>query len=146
MNKIEFIKGEPFCRYNGILCDSEGCTKIYGYPEDICMLDNTTIIHEDTLYTNHDLFTVIKLISDYQGETPEYDEIIDEGRGFASHCEHIKYDNTYIIGENMLEDFKDVKQIKPFSSFKKDHPEISIKKYLKFQDALDKYYADLQYE
>lgn len=145
MNKIKFIKGEPFCRYNGILCNSEGCIKIYGYTEDLCMIDDTTIIHEDILYTDHDLFTVIQLISEYQGETPEYDEIVNEGRGVARYCEHIKYDNSYIIPEHLLEDFQNVKQIKPFSSFKKDYPEISIKKYLKFQDAIDEYYDNKEY-
>ena len=48
------------------------------------------------------------------------------------YCEHIKYDNSYIIPEHLLEDFQNVKQIKPFSSFKKNYPEISIKKYLEF--------------
>lgn len=144
MDKIEFIEGEPFCRYNGILCDSGGCIKIYGYPEDLNVIDDTTIIHGEVLYTDHDLFTVIQLMSEYQGETPEYDEIVSQGRGFAEYVERSKYDNSYIIDEGLAEDFKNVKQIKPFSSFKEDYPEISLEKYFKFQDALDSYYNNLQ--
>lgn len=146
MGKIEFREGDSFCRYNGILCDSDGCIEIYGYPEDLNILDDTTIIHEGVLYTDQDLYTVLKFISDYQGETPDYDEIIDQGRGFARHVEPSKYDNSYIIKESFIEDFKGVNQMKPFSSFKTDHPEISIEKYLEFQRFLDLYYENFQKE
>lgn len=144
MNKIEFIEGEDFCRYNDILCDDEGCVKIYGYKEDLNVLDDTTIVHEGVLYTDKDLYEVIQLIATYQGKSEDYDEMVNQGRGFASYCEHTKYDCSYIIPEDWLDAFKDVKQIKPFTSFKEDHPEISLEKYFEFQDALDKYYAEFQ--
>ena len=145
MNKIEFIDGEPACRYNGILCNEEGLMKIFGYSEDLNVLDNTTIIHENVLYTDLDLYQVICLVSTYQGTSEEYDEIINKGYGFTAHCEHTHYDNSYIISEQFVEDFKGVKQIKPFASFKEDYPEISLEKYFEFQDVLDEYYNNKEY-
>ena len=144
MNKIEFIKGEPTCRYNGILCNDDGLLKIYGYNEDLCTIDDTTIIHENILYTDHDLYQVIYLISTYQGPSDEYDEIVNKGYGFASYCEHSHYDNSYIISENLMDIFTGVKQIKPFASFKEDYPEISLEKYFEFQDALNEFYTNLK--
>lgn len=145
-HKIEFIEGEPFCRYDGILCSPEGCKSIYGYEEELPFVDDDIIAMEDTLYTDHDLAEIICAVSQHQGETEDYDMVIDQGYGFSRWQEHRKYDNSYIMSEHTLSFFEGVRYIKPFGEFAKDYPEVGLEKYEEFVTAFDEFYKNLRNE
>lgn len=143
-HKIEFIEDEPFCRYDGILCDAAGCKAIYGYEEAIPYINDESIIMDGTLYTDQDLATVIASVSKYQGESEEYDEIINKWSGLRRWIDGKKYDNTYTMSEASFDCFKGVRAIKPFAEFEKDYPDIDLEKYDEYEQALDEFYESLE--
>lgn len=142
-NKIEFIEGEPYCRYNGVLMNEEGCIKTFGYNEDLCMLDDVTVCIENKIYSEHDISEIIKLLSSYNNTTPEWDIIYNGDPEPSSVTLRRKLDDTYVIRADDLEVFDKVRRISPLKRLKKDYPNISIKKYMDYKDALDNYYTQL---
>lgn len=144
-NKIEFIEGEPFCRYKGVLMDESGCIKTFGCPEgDLYCPDYDTVYIGDKIYSDKDFADLIKLAGTYNEETPEWDVIYNQGYEPSGVTERRKIDNTYTIDVSSIDTlFKGIREILPFNQFEKDYPSISLKKYLEFQDALDQYYDEL---
>ena len=140
-NKIEFREGEPFCRYNGILMDDEGCIRTFGCLDgDLYCPDNDTIFIDDKIYSDKDFSDLIKLIGIYNEKTPEWDVSVNQGYEPSGVTERRKIDDTYTINANDIDSlFKGIKKILPFKQFKKDYPLILLKKYLEFQNALDEY-------
>lgn len=141
-NKIEFIEGESFCRYDGVLMDDAGCIATFGWVEDdLYCPDHDTVFIDNKIYSDKDFSELIKLIGVYNEKTPEWDSIFNMGYEPSGVTERRKIDNTYTIDADSVDSlFKGIKQILPFNQFKEDYPGVSLKNYFEFQDALDQYY------
>ena len=140
MERIEFIKGEPYCRFDGTIMTPEACEVLYGYNGEFDILTDNTYIINNTVYTDMKLCDLIKLLGEVHGEIEEYDNILDNGRGWFAHCEEEKLNNTVVIPLRIIESLE---TIKPFNDFIKDYPNINITKYIEFMDCLNEYYATL---
>lgn len=141
-NKIEFIEGEPFCRYNGVLMNKSGCIKIFGCSdEDLYCPDDDTVYIDNKIYSNKDFADLIKLAGTYNDVTPEWDVVFTKSYEPSGVSERRKIDNTYTIDADSIDLlFKGIREILPLNQFEKDYPSISLKKYFEFHDALDQYY------
>ena len=137
MARIEFIKEEPYCRFDGIMMSDEASKELFGFECELDILDNDTYQIDGVVYTNKKLGDLIKLFGEIHSEVEEYDEILSQGRGFAAHCAEEKLNNTIVI---LLKDIEHLKMIKPFNDFVKDYPNANIKKYIEFMDCLNAYY------
>ena len=137
MARIEFIKEEPYCRFDGIMMSDEASKELFGFEGELDILDNDTYQIDGVVYTNKKLGDLIKLFGEIHSEVEEYDEILSQGRGFAAHCAEEKLNNTIVI---LLKDIEHLKMIKPFNDFVKDYPNANIKKYIEFMDCLNAYY------
>lgn len=137
MARIEFIKEEPYCRFDGIMMSDEASKELFGFEGELDILDNDTYQINGVVYTNKKLSDLIKLFGEIHSEVEEYDEILSQGRGFAAHCAEEKLNNTIVI---LLKDIEHLKMIKPFNDFVKDYPNANIKKYIEFMDCLNAYY------
>ena len=125
---IEFRDDENYCRYNGILMDRDGCLKVFGYPEELDMLDECTIKIDDKIYSNHDITELIKLLSE---ET--VDKTPDEENYYFN-------EKIYVMDDFEINYFKGVRQILYFEQFKSDYPNISVDEYLAMENAIQRYY------
>lgn len=137
MARIEFIKEEPYCRFDGIMMSDEAFKELFGFEGELDILDNDTYQIDGVVYTNKKLGDLIKLFGEIHSEVEEYDEILSQGRGFAAHCAEEKLNNTIVI---LLKDIEHLKMIKPFNDFVKDYPNANVKKYIEFMDCLNAYY------
>ena len=137
MARIEFIKEEPYCRFDDIMMSDEASKELFGFEGELDILDNDTYQINGVVYTNKKLGDLIKLFGEIHGEVEEYDEILSQGRGFAAHCAEKKLNNTIVI---LLKDIEHLKMIKPFNDFVKDYPNANVKKYIEFMDCLNAYY------
>ena len=139
MNKIEFIDGEEYLRFNGVLMTPEECIKLYGFDGEFDILKKDIISLNGTIYTNKKLYDVIKLLGEVHGEVEEYDVISSQGRGFETYCAEERLNNTVVIPLRVIE-YLDA--IKPLEDFTKDYPNINIEKYKEFYSCLNEYYAE----
>lgn len=137
MARIEFIKEEPYCRFDDIMMSDEASKELFGFEGELDILDNDTYQINGVVYTNKKLGDLIKLFGEIHSEVEEYDEILSQGRGFAAHCAEEKLNNTVVIS---LRDIEYLKMIKPFNDFVKDYPDANVKKYIEFMDCLNAYY------
>ena len=141
MKKIEFIDGEPFCRYDGILMTPENCIKMFG--TDYTEVDSEEFIQweDGTIYTDFSFSEIIKAIAYKETfNEPEYDDALSQGYGFGQYTRDKEIENCYILTKGSVNSIKD---IKPIKSFKKDHPEVKLKKLIKFSNELYKYFEEL---
>lgn len=139
--RIEFIKGESNCRFDGIILNEDNCKKLYGYEGEVDILSDDTIIIDNIIYSNQKFGEIIKMLGEVHGKVEEYDEILSQGRGFASHCKDKELEDTVVISLSRI-DYID--NLKPFEDFKKDYPNFNLEKYSEIYDELDKYYSLLQ--
>lgn len=140
MNRIEFIEGEPYCRFDGVMVEPEVYMEIFGFDGELDMLDEDTYLVNGIVYTDKKLGDLIKLFGEVHGEVEEYDEILTEGRGFVAHYMEERLNNTVVIPLHYIEYLE---SIKPFNEFANDYPNANIKKYIEFMDCLDGYYKIL---
>ena len=147
---IEFIKGEPVCRWNGVLMNEDGYKKLFGeYFEYEPVFEDDIIETDDVIYTDMNQGEFLKFIletfADHRGKEPEYDEVLSKGSGFWQHCERVEVECSYILHERTVEEYADA-IYKPYAAFKEDHPNFNIEKYNEFMDELDEYYEALSYD
>lgn len=147
---IEFIEGEPFCRYNGVLTDEEGYRKLFGdYFDYEPVFEDNIIEAGDVVYTDMNqgefLKFVMETFAEHRGKEPEYDEILSQGRGFGRHCEREAVECSYILHERTVDGYANC-TFKPYAAFKEDHPNFDIDKYNQFMDELDEYYEAMRYD
>ena len=140
MKRIEFIEGEPYCRFDGVMMKPEVYMEVFGFDGELDMLDEDTYLVNGIVYTDKKLGDLIKLFGEVHGEVEEYDEVLTEGRGFASYCAEAQLNNTVVIPLHYIEYLE---SIKPFNEFANDYPNANIKKYIEFMDCLDEYYKNL---
>lgn len=140
-NRIEFVNNEPYCRFDGILMTPENCKNLYGYEGEINIYDDDTYEIDNTIYTDKKFSDLIKILGDVHNEIEEYDEILSQGRGFASHCAESKLNNTVVIP---LTRINHIDKIKPFKMYKEDYPNLNIEKYIEFMDCLETYYKNIK--
>ena len=137
-DKIEFIDGEPYLRYNGNMMSPEKCIEVFG--TDIEIYSEDFIEWEDgTLYTDLSFPEIIKNLAYKETfKEKEYDEVLSNGYyGFNSYCKDKEIENSYILNKDTV---NSIKSIKPLKEFKKEHPNIKVKKIVKFCRAIDEYY------
>lgn len=141
--KIEFIEGESYLRYNGILMDEEGCKKVYGYPEGIPFICDRTIVEDGVLYTDYGIGEIIGFIGNYIEEIETYDPVIENG--VVSYDRYLRehYGGHYAVSKYWLSTFDEIKEIKPYDEFVKKHPEIDFEAYFTFEEDMDQFYKNL---
>ena len=61
MKRIEFIEGEPYCRFDGVMMTGEACKELYGFEGEFDMLDDDTYCINDTIYTDKKFIDLIKI-------------------------------------------------------------------------------------
>ena len=137
MERIEFIEGEPYCRFDGILMDDAGSISVYGYDYEIDIIDDKTICMEGTIYTDKKFNELIKTLGKVTGKVEKYDEITSSGRGFASYCALKDLENTVVISLHAIEY---IEKVKPFCEFEKDYPNFNMDRYTELMSCLDDYY------
>lgn len=137
MARIEFIKEEPHCRFDGILMSDEAYKELFGFEGELDILDNDTYQIDGIVYTDKRLGDLIKLFGEVHGEVEKYDEILSQGRGFTAHCAEERLNDTVVIP---LRDIEHLKMVKPFNDFVKDYPNADVTKYIDFMNCLNKYY------
>ena len=140
MNRIEFIEGEPYCRFDGVMMEPEVYTEVFGFDGELDMLDEDTYLVNGIVYTDKKLGDLIKLFGEVHGEAEEYDDALSSGRGFVAHYMEERLNNTVVI---TLRHIEYLESIKPFNEFANDYPNANIKKYIEFMDCLDEYYKNL---
>ena len=146
-SKIEYINGEPFCRYNGVLMSEENCIKMFGTDCTECILSEKYIEFpvgkgdKYIIYTDYPINKIIPMLaSATTGPAGEYDEIINQGYGYNSWLKDKEYENSYIIPKNNISGLKAIKSI---DDFKKRYPKIKIKEIVEFNKELNKYLDNL---
>ena len=114
MDRIEFRKGEPRCRFDGILMTNENCNKLWGYNgDDINQYDEKMIEVDGILYTDASLMDILEKLGAINDETG------------------ITLYNVPIV--------KEITTIKPFNQLMIDYPKLSLKKYNDFFNEIENY-------
>lgn len=137
---IEFVKGEPVCRFNGELATDkwyENKCGIFGEVE----IDENFIVYEDTIYVKGkiDFYSLLMRFGTFK-KARDYDYIANKGYGSVqAYTEQRIYGQNGSIIISNPERFKDMK-LKPYSKFMKDYPNFNEKEYNKIQESLDYYY------
>ncbi len=139
--KVEFIKGENVCRFDGELSTEEWWKNKCGIIGEVEIEENY-ILKDDNLYIKDksNVYSILEAIGKYYAPEKEYDRIANKGYG-----ETQAWTRKSILGEKGAfvitnpDWLKDVK-IKSHSQFKKDYPKFNEKEYQKLQQSLDKFY------
>ena len=114
MDRIEFRKGEPRCRFDGILMTDENCNKLWGYNgDDINQYDEKMVEVDGILYTDASLMDILEKLG-----------AINDESGITLY-------NVPIV--------KGITSIKPFCQLMIDYPKLNLKKYNEFFDEIEKY-------
>ena len=131
---IEFIDGEDYCRWNGILMSPENHKDLFGIENEIEVLneDFTIIIYDDWIYSDESFGkTVLSL-----GWKLHESELRDTNNSYIERMLLTKI----LIDEDSV---SGLKGIKPIEDFFIDYKNFDIEKYKEFYTELDKYYEDL---
>ena len=142
--QIKFIEGETYCRYGSTLMTPEAEAEMFGFSaaETFNPIAEDIIVIDDVMYTDKDLCDIIKDVATFNPDIAEWDVVFNQGYPDNGYYVRKEFANTYTITPYSIEQFKGITKIKPFSDFKKEHPEIKLKEYWEFQDALDAYYDE----
>ena len=114
---IEFVKGDEWCSWNGIVMTPEIQAKIFGIEEEPIM-EKEFIIAGDSVYTDKDLGIVLKVFGHEEENYPYH----------------------VLISKDL---FNGIKHIKPYHQFWKDYPNFNQELLDKFNEELDEYYETL---
>ncbi len=139
--RIEFIKGESNCRFDGIIMTEENNKELYGYEGEIDILDDDSIIIDNTIYSNKKFGEIVKLLGDIHGEVEEYDMCVSQGNGLIGYHKDKELENKVVINLFQL-DYLD--NLKPFDDFQKDYPDFNLEKYKEIYSEIDEYYNQLR--
>lgn len=142
-SRIEFRKGEKYCRFDGILLNEENCEKLYGFPGEVEIFDDNMIVIDDTVYTDKNFNEVIKMLGEVHEGAEEYDEILSQGFGFSKYCKDKELENKIVIS---IESIEHIKKFKPYMKLYEDYPKFNLEKYNEVYNELDKYYQNLHHE
>jgi hypothetical protein len=134
--KVNYVDGESFCRYNGVLMNPENMKKTFGFNgelEEIEINDKTIIImygDDDLIYVDSDNIAdaiYIYLYSkSYETTSVSYDNALDEAHGFSK--EH----------KNKILEFKHVDEIPNIRVLTKEQKsKFKIDEYFEFLDEID---------
>lgn len=136
---IEFIKGEKFCRWNGVLMSEENHKKLFGIDGEADISDDI-ISYDGVYYTDLPFGELVTRLAEWYGrivhKVEDYDNVIDHGYGFQSWCSEKELENKMIIPIWAVENCT----VRPMSDFKKDFPDFNQEKFLEFYNELDEYY------
>ena len=134
---IEFIKGEKFCRWNGVLMSPEKCIEVFGVDGEIQEITNKLWIYDDVIYSDFKISKIlIKLGYVFQASS-KADPILTHGYvNYQREQLEEELDGKLIIDKNYI-DILD--NIKSFSEFYKDYPNFNKEKYDTFYKELDVY-------
>lgn len=135
MKVINYIEGEGYCRYNGVLMNPENMKKTFGFNgelEKIEINDKTIIImygDDNLIYVESDNIVdaiYIYLYSkSYENVTHSFDNALDEVHGFSK--EH----------KNRVLEFKHVDEIPNIRVLTKEQKsKLKIDEYFKFIDEI----------
>ncbi len=144
MYKIEFIKGEPFCRANGEITTKEWSEKNLGTDEEFVIGDDFILTEEFLYLKKMTVESVLLAVGTFHGAQKPYDAIASQGYGSTRH-----YTASAILGDKNAIVVKQPEVyegviIKPMREFKKDFPNFNKKKYMGFYNSLEQYYKDLR--
>ena len=149
-NKIEFIEGEKFCRYNGILMTPKNHRDLFGfygemeeyeynnkkyiylslYDEENFNIDSSKIYIE-AKDIKEAIFLFLHSVS-CEETSYSYDNPLDEAHGFAK--EHTR----------LIVDFEQIERIQYIEILTEEmKSKLKIEEYFDFIDALDLYYNKL---
>ena len=139
---IEFVKGEEFCRWNGVLMNVENHRKLFGVDYEIFVEDGY-IDDGDTIYTDEPIGKILyKLGTKYDKPEP-YDPVLNLNSVSAIH-DHAWEEK--LAGQIVFDaDFIENLVVKPMSQFKKDHPKFNQKLHDEFYEELDAYYDNKKF-
>ena len=136
---IEFIDGEDWCRWNGLLMSPEEYLRQFGIDGEPSISDDL-IEYDGVYYTDMEFGDLVMRLASWFGtihdKVEEWDEIANEGRGFLQHSFAKSLENCLVIPKNVIEGFV----VKPYNEFKKDYPKFDQEKWEGFMDELDDYY------
>lgn len=134
---IEFIPGEPFCRWNGTLMTPEACIEMFGTDGEIYVEDGY-IDDGIAIYTDKPIGEVLsKLGTKYESPEP-YDPVLNLNSVTAIH-EHAWEEK--LAGKIVFDiDFIENLVVKPMKQFKKDYPKFNEEVHNAFYDELNEYY------
>jgi len=145
--KIEFIKGEPYCRANGILTDEKWINENIGIDGEPEITDNY-IYTNDVLYIKNgkkDFYNLLQIFGEYI-KPAKYDYSFNKGYGYEQSMVEKRIlgsEGAFVIkNPNWLKDLK----IKQYSQFKKDYPNFNETNYINFMDSLEYYYKNCNFE
>lgn len=114
MDRIEFRKDEPRCRFDGILMTDENCHKLWGYNgDDINQYDEKMVEADGILYTDASLMDILEKLG-----------AVNDESGISLY-------NVPIV--------KGIHSIKPFNQLMIDYPKLDLKKYDEYFEELEKY-------
>ena len=138
---IEFINGEPFCRWNGTLMNEKNHKKLFGVQYELDMFEDDIISFDGVYYTDLPFGKLVMSLAEKIVEKVEdYDDVLDKGYGWSGWCEEKELEGKMIIPIDMIKDMT----VKPFQDFYKKYPKFNKEKYLEFYDELDEYYDNLK--
>lgn len=140
-DRIEFVKGEKYCRFDGIVMTPEACIDLYGFDGEFELFDDGICVINGTTYTDKSLYDIVMLLGTVHGEVEEYDVIASQGRGRETYYFEKQLENTIVIP---IVNLDCIKRIKPLKDLKDDYPNLNIEKYDEFYGCLDKYHDKLR--
>lgn len=136
---IEFIDGENWCRWNGLLMSPDEYDKQFGIDGEPNISDDL-IEYDGVYYTDMEFSDLVVRLASWFGtihdKVEEWDEIANEGHGWLQHSFDKSLENTFVIPRDVIEGYT----VKPYKAFKKDYPKFDQKKWEGFMDELDDYY------
>lgn len=135
---IEFIKGEKWCRWNGILMSPRKCKQLFGTAYEL-YLEKGFIVDDCTIYTDKPIGKILVKFGVYHPVPKEYDEVLNQGYGWRDYCLEKELGNKYTFDADFIKNLK----VKPMSQFAIDYPNFNKEQHEKFYRELDRYYRKL---
>lgn len=143
---IEFIKNEPYCRWNGTLMTPEKCEELFGVEGELDICDEV-IFDGETYYTDLSFGEFIEFLAKtygkIYGDAPEWDNVLNLYTGSGALTDQSwreKVANHYLIPIGIVKGMK----VLEYNAFKKDYPNFNEKGYYAFYDELYDYCEKLR--
>ena len=132
---IEFVEGENWCRWNGILMTPRNHKKLFGTTHEL-IVEKNWIQDDATFYTDKPIGKILALFGTYYPKPKEYDPVLSCGYGLQSYCLEEKLADKYVFRADFIKNLK----VKPMSQFAIDYPNFNKEQHEAFYKELNKYY------